>query len=251
MLPEHFEKKSAFTNKNILYLFNRTIYEYDMHSADISLIEYYKLLPNKEIEKIRSLDKQRRVVYIGKKRKDAEFSKKLNDAFEKMRAKFYEENNLDLNDIISVKKDAIFTTKLCEKTTFKTVEFQVKNIYSSFMQLKNLEFYYSPEKLDVKGIDDEILKLHEDGMMKILRTYFKKMETGTVQDVVVYLNRICSRYKLRDLSVDFYREFNTNSKFNVIGTEDQYNDYWEDKKNELDISYNFTTILIPLVKIAI
>ena len=65
MLPNNFEEKTNFTNKNIMYLFNRTIYEYDIHSADINLCIYYGLLPKDMIEKISKMDKIRRVVKIG------------------------------------------------------------------------------------------------------------------------------------------------------------------------------------------
>lgn len=251
MLPSHFEEKSNFTNKNILYLFNRTIYEYDIHSADINLCIRYKILSEDKIEKILKLDKIRRVVQIGKWQKDKEFRDKLKDAFSKIRKEFYEANNLDITDIIAVKKDAIFTTKQCEITTFGNVEFQIKNMYTSFIQIKNLEFYYGNGQCDVKGIDDEYLKLHENGIMKIINLFFKKMETGSVPDTLIYLNRMCSNYKLRQLPLEYYREFNVESKYTVMNQDDTFDDYWEDNIDELNITYNYINILIPLVKIAL
>ncbi len=249
MLPNKFETKSNFTNNSIIYLFNRTIYEYDIHSADINLCRYYNLLPKETIEKLANLDKTRRVVKIGKMQKDADFREKLKNAFSNIRKEFYESNDIDISDIIAVKKDAIFTTKLCEKTNFGPVEFQVKNIYSSFIQLKGLEFYYGHEKCDVKGIDDEYLKLHEDGILKIVKMFFKKMETGSPPEVLSYMNRMCSDYKLRKLPLEFYREFNTNSLYTVMNSTDTYDEYWDDKIDELNIAYNFINILIPLTKI--
>ena len=251
MLPTHFENKTNFTNPNILYLFNRTIYEYDIHSADINLCIYYDILPKEQIEKISKLDKTRRVVKMGILQKNKEFRDKLKEAFAKIRKEFYEANDLDITDIIAVKKDAIFTTKRCDINTFKNVEFQVKNMYTSFIQIRNLEFYYGYDKCDVKGIDDGNIKLHEEGMMKIIRMFFKKMETGSIPDVLSYLNRMSSSYKRRELPLEFYREFNTNSKYTVIGIDDTYSEYWDDRIDELNITYNFTQILIPLVKIAL
>jgi len=251
MVPVNFEKKSNFTNKNNLYMFNRTIYEYDIHSADINLCVYYNLLPQNKIDSILKLDKTRRVVKIGNMQKDKEFRDKLTTAFANIRREFYDNNDLDISDIIAVKKDAIFTTKKCEITEFGNVTFEIKNLYTSFIQIKNLEFYYGYDRCDVKGIDDRYLKLHDDGIMKVVHMFFKKMETGSTQDTLIYLNRICSKYKLRDLPLSFYREFNVNCKYTIIGTTDTYDDYWEERKAEIDISYNFINILIPLVKIAL
>ena len=251
MLPNNFEEKTNFTNKNILYLFNRTIYEYDIHSADINLCIYYKLLPQDKIDAILKLDKTRRVVKIGNMQKDKEFREKLKDAFSNIRKEFYEANDLDITDIIAVKKDAIFTTTQCEATKFGNVEFQPKHMYSSFIQIRNLEFYYNNERCDVKGIDDTYLKYHENGMLKLVKMFFKKMETGTIQDTLIYLNRMSTSYKFRELPLDFYREFNVESKYTLIGTDDRYDEFWEDRKEELDISYNFINIIIPLVKIAL
>jgi len=128
MLPSNFNEKSNYTNQNILYLFNRLIYEYDIHSADINLCRYYNILPKETIEKISNLDKMRRVVKIGKLQKEKEFRDKLKKAFEDIRKEFYDSNKLDINDILAVKKDAIFTTTSCGSVVFGPVEFQVKNI---------------------------------------------------------------------------------------------------------------------------
>lgn len=251
MLPINFENKTNFTNKNILYLFNRTIYEYDISSADINLCIYYKILPQEKIDSILKLDKMRRVIKIGNMRKDKEFSDKLKNAFSDIRKEFYDANDIDINDIVAVKKDAIFTTKMCDVTKFGNVEFKVKNVYSSYIQLKGLEIYYNVQKCDVKGIDDELLVKHEDGMLKIIKNFFKKMETGSIQDTLIYLNRMSSQYKRRELPLEFYREFNFNSKYTLLESEDTYDEFWEEDKKDLNIAFNLINILIPLVKIAL
>ena len=251
MLPTNFETKSNYTNKNMLYLFNRTIYEYDIQSADINLCIRYKLLPEHRIEKIKKLDKSRRVVKMGLLQKDKDFREKLKDAFTAIRKEFYKSNDIDIDDIIAVKKDAIFTTKNCEQTSFDNVTFVTKNLFTSFIQINNLEFYYSHERVVVKGIDDDILNRHENGMLNIILTFFKKMETSSIQDTLTYLNRMVTKYKLRQLPLEYYREFNASSKYVLVNCDDTYDEFWDDGIDELDISYNFKNILIPLVKIAL
>ena len=251
MVSEKFENKAFYTTNQRLYLFNTIIYEYDIHSADVNICRYYKILSDNDCDKLESLDKHRRVRQVGIFQKKAEFRDKLTEGFAKIRREFYDANDLNDDDIIAVKKDAIFTTKPCYSLIFGPVKFIEKNRYTSFVKLNNLELYYAGEYLDVKGIDNDILKKHEDGMMNLIINYFRKMEIGTTPDVLTYMNRQASRYKHRMLPIEYYRQFNSDSKYAVLGSEDTYDDYWDDKANELDISYNFMNIIIPLTKIAL
>lgn len=251
MLSSNFASKTFYTNKNILYLFNRTIYEFDMKSANTSLSRRYKLLPEETIKKLESMDKIRRNVTVGNLQKNKEFRNKLTEAFKDTRADFYRENDLDENDIISVKRDAIFTTKDCQVTEFDNVIFVKKNSYTSYIQLKNLELYYRPGVVDVKGIDDSELKYHTDGILNMIMTFFKKMETGTPEEPLSYMNRMISKYKRRELPLEYYREFNSGSYYVEAETFDEFDDYWDDDIEDLDITFNFSNILIPLIKIAL
>ena len=45
--------RDLYINPNIFYLFNKEIIEYDMKEAGFSLIQEYKLLDEKEIEKLK------------------------------------------------------------------------------------------------------------------------------------------------------------------------------------------------------
>ena len=47
----------------------------------------------------------------------------------------------------------------------------------------------------------------------------------------------------------YYRQFDTKSEFHVLGSDDKYMEFWEEDKDELDISYNFLNVLIKLIKI--
>ena len=108
-------KSDTFINDNIFYLFNKTIYEYDMKSAGYNLSRAYKLLPESKLEELGRLKKERRSIEIGNiQRVNPEYKERLKLAFEEARRMFFEANDLQQNDIISIKKDAIFTTKYCE-----------------------------------------------------------------------------------------------------------------------------------------
>lgn len=251
MLPDNFEQKTNYTNPNIFYLFNRLIYEYDIQAANVNLCIYYKILPKKITDKILAMPKKKRNVTIGIKERDKEFKEKMKKAFIDIRKEFYDANDVDILDLVSVKKDALFLASDCKNTKFGNVNFVVKNIYSSYIRLGSLEIYYSTYKIDVKGIDDEVLVLHEDGILKLLRAFFRKMETGSIQETLSFLNRVSTDYKNRKLPLEYYREFNDKSKYIVLSSTDIYDDYWDDRIDEIDITYNFTNVIIPLVKIAL
>ena len=67
-------KKTSWTNPNIIYLFNSTIYEYDIKSAGLSISKFFNLLPEETIEKLEAMPKHKRVVAEGKLQiKDKEY----------------------------------------------------------------------------------------------------------------------------------------------------------------------------------
>lgn len=246
LLPDGFCKRDQFLNKGIAYLINDTIYEYDIHSANTSIMKYYGLADDRVISELTHLPKSKRVKKIGIMQKNKEFANALSEAFAKIRKEFFDANSLELNDIISVKKDAVFTRKKCQVTTFGNVEFVIKNQYSSFIQLPRLELYYREDTLDVKGIDDSKLELHKDGIMAFLKEFFRRAETLEKSGVLRFLRRYASHYKLWECDLSDYREFNADSMYTVLGTDDRFTEYWDDKVRDLNIMYNWTNVIIPI-----
>lgn len=245
-------KKDLFINENIPYIFNREITEYDMSDAGFSLIKQFKLLSDKEIKHLEKIGKQQRKVEIGLiQRENDTLKENLKVAFQEARRIFIEENKLDNNDIISIKKDAIITTKVCYTNKIGDyINFRPKHNYTSFILLnKRLELYYSPYEFDVKGISDELLNYHEDYMIKFLKTFFRYMENDSSSNTLEFLRRFIDKYKRRELELGYYRNFNQNSDFRVLNDDTTYMEYWEEDINDIDITYNFYNILLKLIKI--
>lgn len=244
--------KDNSINDNILYLFNKSIYEFDMKNAGYNLSCAYNLLPVSVIEKLSKYKKDKRTIEIGKlQRMDDKFKNNLQEAFKDARKLFFEANNLDENDIISVKKDAIFTTKYCKNQRFLNyIEFRQKNQYSSYIRLnKKIELYYSPIKMDIKGLGSDSINYHNDYMIKFIKSYFNKMETDTAENTLRHLRSFIDKYKLRELNVEYYRRFDKDPYFDLINDDVKYYDYWDHEKNDLDISFNYFEVLIKLAKI--
>lgn len=258
MVPDNFHEREIFTNTNQLYLFNKEIIEYDMENAGYNLVRNFELLPPEEISFLSSLGKKDRTIQLGKMQlKYPELKTTLKFAFQTARKYFYKYNDLELEDIVSVKKDAIITTKRCEHQKFdKYINFRPKHQYSSYVILSKakrqiFEFYYSPTELDVKGISEEKLKLHEGYMLDFLKKWFFKMETQTQAEVLAFTTRFIDKYKRKELDVGYYRRFNAKSDYVLKGQDPPvtFLNFDENWKDTLDISYNYFQILIKLAKI--
>lgn len=242
-MEENLWDSDLFVNKNIPYLFNHEIIEYDMREAGFNLIQEYKLLPERVINTMKRATKDARKIRIGQmERTNKELVAKKKEAFKEARKKFITANELEMQDIITIKKDAIFVSKRCDYTKFgEFIEFREKNYYTSFLSVGNLEIYCGPESYAVKGISDEKLINHEPYMMQFINDYCKKMETDSPERVISFTRRFIDKYKARELEMGYYLPFNRKSEFEF--TED------ENGKRVVDISYNFQNILLPLIKI--
>ena len=253
--------KDSYLNRNVELLTNENIIEYDLKSANTSLCREYEIIPIKEIERLEKMDKKKRVVTFGKMmRADKSLADKLKDAFIDIRKRFFEANDIQDGDVLAIKKDAIFCLKEMHFTEFGHCRFVKKNAYTSFMRVGNLELYYAatfsetnPDgTLDVKGIADEALDKHDPYMMSFLRTLFKHLELSEKGVQAKYLTRFVTRYKHCKLDLGYYREFNHASVFRVLDSETTYDEKVflpEHPFESLDISYNFSTVILPIVRI--
>lgn len=243
-------ERDTFLNKNIFYLFNKVITEYDMSDAGFSLIQEFKLLDEKTIRKLKEFSKDDRKKKIGIIQRDNDKLKEdLKNGFAVARKMFFKYNDLKDEDIITIKKDAIITTELCRCTKIgEYINFRPKHTYSSYILLKptynapsgkELEIYYSPYDFAVKGIGDNKLELHEDYMIKFLKMYFMKMETADNKTVIEFTRRFIDRYKRKELDMGYYRNFSTMSNYTLI----------DDDLENIDISYNLFNVLLKLIKI--
>ena len=233
-------KKDNYTS-NIPFMFNKEITEYDMKEGGFSITQEFKLLDDEKIQKLKKYSKEQRKKLLAiEQRDDPEYKEATKQGFMDARELFFIQNDIQDNDIISIKKDAIFTCKKCKKNKIGTyILFREKNTYTSYIRLdKRLELFYNPTKIDVKGISDEKLQYHEDYMLKFLKQFFYKMETTSDTEVLEFLKRFIDKYKRKELEEGYYRRFDANSNFEIMPDSE-----------EINISYNFNHILLKLVQI--
>lgn len=246
-------EKHNYLNRNIEYLINNEITEYDMKSAGFNIIKKFKLLDNNKIEHLESLSKKRRQITIGLYQKDdPAFKEELNEKFIEMRKLFFEANELKDDEVLSIKKDAIVTLRKCFNTTFDNVEFVDKNVYTSYFYINKFEFYVNDKTLDLKGIDNEKLELHRAYMLDFLYKIFRLFETNSNKKYIIEnLREFISFYKDKMLHIGYYRELNRDSLYKL--NREFLNDYigLENTKtlDGIDISYNYMKYIVPIMNI--
>lgn len=246
-LINNLHEQTNFINPNISHVFNRDIREYDMKSAGISIIKELKLLPKETIDKLsRSDDSNWKHTMIGKmQRDDPKLKDGLSNGFAEMRKRFISANNLAIDDIISIKKDAFFVCKPCyNQQVGEHVLFREKHKYTSYIRIdKRIELYYSSflENIDVKGISDDNIGKHKDYMLNLFTRYFNTMETKP-KSIQPFIKTTIDKYKWREYDVEYYREFNNKSIYKINDETISESDEWSDKST-LDISYNFKILL--------
>ena len=97
----------VWTNDSINFVHNEEITEWDISSANTSLMRYYKLTPDSLIDKLNSFDKSKREISVGKMiRKNPSFGRDLELRFTEIIETFLSDNHIDKDD------DCIFSMKL-------------------------------------------------------------------------------------------------------------------------------------------
>ena len=246
-------EKHNYLNKDIEYLINQEITEYDIKSAGFNICKKYHLLDDKKINHLESLDKKRRQITLGLyQQHDQEFKEILNSKFVEVRKEFFEANDLKDEDVLSIKKDAIITLRKCYNTEFDNIIFSDKNNYSSYFYINKFEFYINPTIIHVKGISDDKLELHKDYMLDFLHKIFRLFETNPNKKYIIdNIREFISYYKDKRLHIGYYRELNKDSlyKLNRSFIHDYIGLQHVNSLENIDISYNYMKYIIPMINI--
>lgn len=246
-------EKDNWLERNIVFMIS-DITEYDMRRAGLSISKEDKLLPEDVIKQLESMPKKEADIAIGKRQlKDAKFKASLMEGFRKYRLKFGEMNEISNDDIVSVKKDAIFTKKYCEITVLgENIEFREKNSYQARLYLNDLEFYWKHTgELDVKGIRDEKIQLHQDFLIHTIWKVMEFLGSYDYDNGLKYLVKFMNDYKFKRLPIEYYRELNQSSEYTyVIHEQPETSSYLDEVYKPFVMGhYNYRNILVPLMNL--
>jgi hypothetical protein len=100
------------------------------------------------------------------------------------------------------------------------------------------------EKIDIKGINDNKLVLHQDGMLYFLCTFMETLQSGSIEDAYQIIMGFQSKYKKKELPIAYYREFNSECGYRIRMGNSYYilGECSESEFSYIDISYNYGII---------
>ncbi len=236
--------KQNYTNKDIDYVRNTHIVEYDMKSAGLTVLKNEGLIDDVKYDELLKLDKLSRNRKIGLMCKyDSKIKKIINEKIPDIMSKFISVNEIPAGNIISIKKDAVFVIKCdIQHMNVEGYEFVAKNIYTSFVRLNRAEFYVSSEKniVETKGLPHTDLQFIKDISSFLLMS--EKLDDILMLRV---LREYRSKYINLELPFESYRNILTNTfildeytSFDNVDAEDLW---------DIDTSFNYMFYFIPLV----
>jgi len=220
--------RSISEQKNYLvecpFYFNTFIREYDMSKANASILLWKGVIDRKQYNFIVNLPRMDRQVMIGNMQKKKEINNIMEEGVKECRYMFLKENNLMPTDILSIKNDAIFViNKKIQNNRFANgiINFSLKNEYTSYMSLnrRKLELYYfsdpitQQDRIDVKGINDAKLVLHEKYFLDFIYFLFEMIQQDSINEVIKVFQNFYNDYINKKLDIGYYRTFNAESKF--------------------------------------
>lgn len=248
-------------------IINSYIREYDISKANINILLYNNLISEEEYQHLFYLAKKEREITVGKMQlKSKEINEAIKNGFKEARYLLYMNNSLTESNIVSVKKDAVYTlNRDLVYTKFRNIEFKLKNVYTSFYHIDKLEFYFrsgTNEILDIKGMGEESISLHKHYLLDFFSYIFSLAETESLSIVIKELKGFLEAYKTRSLELGYYREFNNRSWFSTMYRtttlggyiEDDFdnprymNNMSQDVLDKINILYNYS-LLSKLLKI--
>ena len=231
----------------IKYLINTYIREYDLSKANINSLLYTGTISQDQYKEFLAMDKKTREVRIGlMEKRDTSIYKKIQVGVIEAKRRLVYENEIEDFNVVSVKNDAMFISgDLLSKTEFPPFKFNIKNEYIMYFQLQELEVYYgdsddSMVNIDIKGIDDNILPKHTNGMLDLICSLCYKLQRENISDTMQWMWNMYDNFINRNLPKEYYRSFDSVSMYTIRTMTTSYltDDIDESYKNALDINRN-------------
>jgi len=246
-------KRTNYTDSSISFIENTNIIEYDMKNAGMNILRTLGYVSNDSkavlnYDDLINMKKIDRVITIGKAlRNNPKMNEDLENGFEECRRIFMESNNINKDDILSIKKDAIYVIeKHANNLRINDyIRFEKKNQYDTYISLMEKEHYININEdiIDVKGYSKETIEHHKDYLFKFLLDVVKMNRDMDKIDVAEALTIFKHKYVTRSLDKGYYKSLADNKYMveftnSILGIPDI-----NEMNENISINYNLTFIL--------
>ena len=209
------------------YFINTFIREYDLSKANINALLYTKRISVEDHKTYLAMDRNERETKIGLWiKKDKSVYKDIQKGIIEAKRRLVFANNIEDSEVVSVKNDAMFIAgRNLASTIFPPFEFKVKNVSTVYLQAADLEIYYGDivdpvsgivnTNIDVKGIGDDMLILHQDGMLDLICNLCYKLQREDIKDTMKWMANMYEAFITRSLPKQYYRNFDSFSGYTI------------------------------------
>lgn len=246
-----------YKNKSINYIRKTNILEYDIRNGGYSVTVSDSLIEDEDtLEDLILADRHEKHIILGNYIKDnPEYIKILHNGFRKYTTLFCKTNNISMDDILTIAKDSVtFFSKKASKSferIFNEVEFTERGLWSSYLSLGQMELFCTDDAYKFKGISDKMII--EGTLLEEALTLMRMNETLDKKSVSKYMTEIRQAYVNRELDDSYYRELSPLGGFHYnsfsLPTMGITSEFALCEPEELDITYNYNKIIIPLCQV--
>lgn len=154
---------------------------------------------------------------------------------------FLTNNNIDNDNILAIIDGKLITYNVYPRYRDNNI---VCKEYTDYIRLAGIVILLARDIIRstkaIYGINPPIIDLHKDYMLKFIEEIVRILGVGNVDLAINKIKQFRSAYLRRELPKEYYREFNSSSKYTVIDDICRYGliDIDEDQKGLIDISYN-------------
>jgi hypothetical protein len=250
--------KQFYTNKSVKYIFNNSIYEYDIERAGLQALYYMHEIDEKTYAHWKRQDKEWTSMYIG--RTIPNTMHRQNECITNMVTKFLEVNHIGDEHILSTKRDAVFIFDILPIITeIDGFNFIRKHRYSSYFYIDGFEFYYDGyvDRLTVKGIDMRYIR--DNPLIVYIKQCIKNYEAleqgfKSYHEVYSYIHTLRNDYTNYRLPIGCYREVANQNYFRLYDTRTKeivFSNVLDDFNGiyKLMGNYNFIRFIVPFIKL--
>lgn len=233
--------KHNYINKHIEIIRDVKIREYDIKSAGLNILYNRGYVDKEEYEMLLSMPKLERNVIIGKWLRDnPEINAVMMNEFVRIRKIFFEMNEISDDEILSIKKDAIFIVdRELTNLKFENYEFTCREEFTDYIFMDKKEYYYNKytDELEVKGFPKEVKEFQQEYFFKLIKKLLKLGKDK--KEIFRTLIEFKTDFLERTLPKQYYRSVATNLYPFKLATLTRYMEEIPDELIcEVDISAN-------------